>query len=146
MKYIIKKVLVIFVVSILLILTFAVSACGTDENGTYYPTVNEMAANLEKNGYNTQFTTGERNSEGKGYVVDSLKATKGDDYIYFYWIEDATHCKVYYDKLYELHPDCPNFVLIENDIKFGNIVYCGTADAINAAGIKVVKVNVDVKI
>ena len=141
-----KRIVVSILVCIVAILTFTLMACGNDNNGTYYPTVNEMAANLEKNAYRTQFVIGERNSEGQGYVVDSLDATKGDDYIYFYWIEDAAHCKVYYDKLQELHPDCANFVLIENDEKFGNIVYCGTTAAIEAAGIRVVKVDVDVKI
>ena len=141
-----KKVILSFVASICLILTFALAACNQDNSGTYYPTVNEMAANLEKKGYRTQFAIGERNAEGCGYVVDSLDATKDDDYIYFYWIEDATYCNVYYDKLQELHPDCPNFALIENDDIFGNIVYCGTNNAVKAAGIKVVKVDVNVKI
>lgn len=126
------------------LLFFGLTACKNKENGTYYPTVNEMSANLEKNGYLTQFAVGERDSEGQGYVVDSLNATKGNDYIYFYWIEDAAHCKVYYDKLKELYPDSPHFVLIENDEKFGNIVYCGTENAISAAGIRVVKVDVKV--
>lgn len=139
-----KKTLITVLVCLMAILTITLTACGDDKNGTYYPTVNEMSANLKKNGYLTQFAVGERNSEGQGYVVDSLNATKGDDYIYFYWIEDATHCKVYYDKLKELHPDSPHFVLIENDEKFGNIVYCGTENAINAAGIKVVEVKVKV--
>lgn len=137
-----KKVFISLLASILLILTFALSACGDYKNGTYYPTLNEMRTNLDKRGYRIEFAVGERNSEGSGYVVDYLIATKDDDYIYFYWIEDATHCKVYYDKLQELHPDCPNYVLIENDDKFGNIVYGGTDNAINASGIKLVKVKV----
>ena len=141
-----KKIVVSILVCIVAILTFTLMACVDDKGDTYYPTVNEMAANLENNGYRTQFVIGERNSEGQGYVVDSLDATKGDDYIYFYWIEDVAYCKVYYNKLQELHPDCSNFVLIENDEKFGNIVYCGTSAAVEAAGIRVVKVDVNVKI
>mgnify|MGYP006875315983 CR=1 FL=1 len=139
-----KKILITILACLMAVLTITLTACGDDKNGTYYPTVNEMSANLEKNGYLTQFAVGERNSEGQGYVVDCLNATKGDEYIYFYWIEDAAQCKVYYDKLKELHPDSPHFVLIENDEKFGNIVYCGTENAINAAGIKVVEVKVKV--
>lgn len=41
----------------------------------------------------------------------------------------------YYSLLEETHPDY-------NDEKFGNIVYCGTANAVNDSGIKVVKVKV----
>lgn len=139
-----KKVFISLLASILLILSFALCACGDDNNGTYYPTLNEMKSNLDKNGYKIDFAVGERNSEGDGYVVDSLFATKGDNYIFFYWIEDAAHCNVYYDKLQELHPDCPNYVSIENDEKFGNIVYCGTEQAIKDAGIKAVDVKVKV--
>ncbi len=44
-----------------------------------------------------------------------------------------------------MEKNCENYnslVKIENDEKFGNIVYCGTENAIDAAGIKVVKVKV----
>lgn len=139
-----KKILITILACLMAILTLTLTACGDDKNGTYYPTINEMSANLEKNGYLTQYAVGERNSEGRGYAVDSLNATNGDDYICFYWIEDATNCQVYYDKLKELYPDSSHFVLIENDEKFGNIVYCGTENAINAAGIKVAEVKVKV--
>lgn len=139
---IIKKVFVSILASILLILPFVLSACSNDGNGTYYPDVKEMAANLNNSGYLTQFATGERNSEGRDWVVDSLSATKGEDYIVFYRIEESAHCDIYCDKLRELHPDCPHYVTIENDEKFGNIVYCGTENAIKAAGIRVVKVKV----
>ena len=141
-----KKSFITVLICLMAILTFTLTACGDDNNGTYYPTLNEMKSNLDKNGYIIDYAIGERNSDGKGYVVDSLFATKGDDYIRFYWIEDSAHCKVYYDKLQESHPDCPHFVLIENDERFGNIVYCGTEKAVNDAGIKVVKVDVDVKV
>ena len=139
-----KKVLASLVASILLIFVFVISACEDDKNGTYYPTLEEMRINLENNGFLTNIAVGERNSEGSGYVVDSVSASKGEDYIIFYWIENSAHCEVYYNKLIELHPDCSNFVLIVNDEKFGNIVYSGTANAISAAGIKVV--NIDVKV
>lgn len=137
-----KKVLIGLMASILLILSFALCACG--ENETYYPTLDEMQSNLAQNGYRVEFAVGERNPEGGGYVVDSLFATKGDDYICFYWIEDAAHCNVYYDKLQELYPDCPKRALIENDEKFGNLVYGGTEKAIDDAGIIVVNVKVTV--
>lgn len=139
-----KKILITILACLMVILTLTLTACGDDKNGTYYPTINEMSVNLEKNGYLTQYAVGERNLEGRGYVVDSLNATNGDDYICFYWIENATNCQVYYDKLKELYPDSSHFVLIENDEKFGNIVYCGTENAINAAGIKVAEVKVKV--
>lgn len=136
-----KKYLTILA-CLITILTLTLAACGDDNNGTYYPTLNEMKSNLDKNGYTVNYVIGERNSEGNGYVVDSLFATKGDDYICFYWVEDSAHCNHYYGKLQEIHPDCINYVLIENDEKFGNIVYCGTENAIRASGIKVVKVKV----
>ncbi len=141
-----KKTFITVLICLMAIFTLTLTACGDDNSGTYYPTLNEMKSNLDKNGYTVDYAIGERDLEGNGYVVDSLFATKGDDYLCFYWVEDFAHCKVYYDKLQQLHPDSPHFVLIENDKKFGNIVYCGTEKAVNDAGIKVVKVDVDVKV
>ena len=135
-----KKAFVTILACLITILTLTLTACGNDNNGTYYPTLNEMKSNLDKKGYTVEYAIGERNSEGKDYVVDSLFARKGDDYIIFYWVEDSAHCNHYYDKLQELHPNCPNYVSIENDEKFGNIVYCGPENAIKASGIKIVEV------
>lgn len=131
-----KKTFLTILACIMTILTLTLTACGEDNNGIYYPTLDEMKSNLDKNGYTIDTAIGERNSEGNGWVVDSLFARKGDDYIYFYWVEDSAHCNHYYDKLQELEPDCPIYVQ-SRTIKFGNIVYCGTENAIYASGIKV---------
>lgn len=141
-----KKRSVSLILNILLMVILALSACSDNKNRTYYPSADEMKDNLKKNGYQTELSIGERTPEGDGYVSDSITATNGDDYICFYWIENAAHCKVYYNKLQELYPDCPVIVLIENDETFGNIVYCGTTNAINAAGIIAVKIDVIVEV
>lgn len=134
-----KKLLLSLVASILFVLTFALSACGDDKNGTYYPDITEMGKNLECAGYSVSYP---------GYVVGFqgkiLLADKEKDFIAFYWLENADDCDKYYNSLEEYYPDSEVLVKIKNDEKFGNIVYCGTSEAINAAGIKVVKVDVKI--
>lgn len=43
-----KKILITILACLMAILTLTLTACGDDKNGTYYPTINEMSANLEK--------------------------------------------------------------------------------------------------
>ncbi len=116
------------------------TACG-DENGTYYPESDEMKNNLENSGYTVVVTT-----DFDGKKCTYLSATKGSDYIYFYWIESDVDCEYFYNYLEESCADYNSLVQIENDKEFGNIVYCGTKKAVDSAGIRVVNVKVDVKI
>ena len=136
-----KKVLVSLFAGLTLVLAFALSACGDNKNRTYYPTNDEMKTNLEKEGYVVSITTDLGEKSGT-----YLEAKNGEDYIYFYWVDHAENCEYYYNRLEEKCFSDYTLVKIENDEKFGNIVYCGTENAINAAGIKVVKVDVDVKV
>lgn len=137
-----KKAMISLFVSLITVLSLALSACGSVGNGTYYPDKNEMSHNLTTNGYQT-YSTNILVGEGMGMF---LSATKGDDYIKFYWLDRADDCEFYYRVLEEDNPDCNVLVKIENDEKYGNLVYCGTTNAVNAAGIKVVKVDVNVKV
>lgn len=144
-----KKALILFVASILLVLAFAVSACSDDNGGTYYPTNEEMKNNLEEKEYTVEVY--ENINYHKFFIAISayydgtlIEAVKGDDYIYLFRLNNYEQCDAVYAIL---EANCTNYnslVKIENDEKFGNIVYCGTANAISAAGIKVV--NVDVKV
>lgn len=134
-----KKVFTSFLLGLIFVLTFALSACGNDKDETYYPSFNEMKNNLECSGYNIDTLTGIDND-----IVTTLSAYKENDYIVFYWIKNASDCQHYYNRCRELHSDCEVLVSIENDEKFGNIVYCGTENAVNTAGIKVVDVKVKV--
>lgn len=137
-----KKVLIGALISVLTFLTFALSACGEDNGGTYFPDRSEMSNNLVTNGYKT-YSTSVLVGRGTGTF---LSATKDEDYIKFYWLDDSGDCDYYYNLLEEDNPDYNVLVKIENDEKFGNLVYCGTENAVNAAGIRVVKVDVGVKV
>lgn len=134
-----KKIFVSLFASILLIFTLTLCACGDDKSGTYYPTNEEMKANLENGGYNVAVTIDLGDKNGT-----HLSATKENEYIEFYWLDNAADCDYFYKVLEEFYPDCHSLVQIENDAKFGNIVYCGTEDAVNVAGIKIVNVKVKV--
>lgn len=145
-----KKVFAGIVTSLLLILTFVLSACG-DGDGTYYPPNEEMKTNLENSGYVVtlyqDLTDNDGNRHG-GTLLFASKAREGEaeEYLYFYRFDNAASCEYYFDAL---ENNCKNYnslVIIENDEKFGNIVYCGTENAINTAGIKVVKTDVTVKV
>ena len=132
-----KKVFVTIMVCFMAILTFTLTACGDAENGTYYPTNGEMKTNLEKGGYNVTVTTDLGDKNGR-----YLSASKDNEYIEFYWLDNAEDCEYFYNLLEENHANYNSLVQIENDEKFGNIVYCGTENAIRISGIKVVKVKI----
>lgn len=126
---------VICSIVICLLCVCPMAGCG-ERDGTYYPPNDELQANLERNGYITCFTDSQ--SGWGGY------ATKGEDFLYFVRPIDG-QCDFYYET-YQNCKDYDVLVKIENDKTFGNIVYCGTTAAVEAAGIRVVKVDVTVKV
>ncbi|MCM1130668.1 MAG: hypothetical protein NC310_01355 [Roseburia sp.] len=135
--------------SILFVLTLALCACGDDKGGTYYPTNEEMQIKLANNGYEVEIC-GNINyheffvmfsSNIDGTLVEAVKDT---EYIYFFRLTDSWRCDIVYDILEEKCKNYNSLVKIENDEKFGNIVYCGTEQAIKDAGIKIVDVKVEV--
>lgn len=132
-----KKLFTAILVCILSVLALSLTACKGDNNGTYYPKSAEMKTNLENGGYTVTVTTDLGDKSGT-----HLSATKDNEYIYFYWLDNAEDCEYFYNILEENHTDYNSLVKIENDDKFGNIVYCGTENAVNTAGIKVVTVKV----
>lgn len=133
-----KKILAGLFACLLFVMTFGLTACGNDNDGTYYPPNDEIKANLTKAGYTTDLHDSQ---SGWGGV-----ALKGDDYIYFYRPNTEAMCENYYNSCEQSCKNYDALVKIVNDKKYGNIVYCGTTKAINDAGIKVVKVDVEVKV
>ena len=132
-----KKTFITILACIMFILTLTLTACNDDKNGTYYPQNEEMKTNLENGGYTVSVTTDLGDKNGT-----HLSATKGNEYIEFYWLDNAEDCEYFNILLEENHTNYNSLVKIENDEKFGNIVYCGTENAISISGIKVVKVKV----
>lgn len=142
-----KKAVASMLLGLLFILTlFSLSGC-VDKGGTYYPTNEEMKTDLENNGYTVEVYDDINHHE---FFVEfssiingtSVKAVKGNDYIYFFRPTDSWRCDTVYDTLKENCKNYNSLVKIENDEKFGNIVYCGTKQAIKDAGITVVDVKV----
>ncbi len=136
MKKEVKKLLVLILCLSALFLT----ACGKDGQGTYYPDVEEIENNLREEGY-TVTINDNINAE---YTGTELFAQKDDEFIVFYWLDEA-----------EAVDDCANliensgyrynkFVTLEDDSEFGNIVFCGTNKAVEDAGIVIVDVTVKV--
>lgn len=128
-----KKVVILFLAFILATTVVLLCSCG-DKDGTYYPNDKEMKTALEKSGYTVTVTS---TLGGNGGIY--LAAMKGKDYIHFYWLNDSSDCDYFYGVLEEYH-NYDSLVLIKDDEKFGNIVYCATEQTIKDAKIKVVKV------
>lgn len=144
-----KKILTSLFIGILSIITLVLSACSENQNGTYYPPNEEMKTNLENNGYVVTLyhdLSDKNNNHHDGTLLFASKSRENEqeEYLYFYRFKNANSCEYYYDSLEQNCKNYNSLVKIENDEKFGNIVYCGTTSAINAAGIKVVNVKVDV--
>lgn len=142
-----KKTFITIMACLMAIVALTLTACGDDKNGTYYPTNEEMKINLVKNGYDVEVCDDINYCEffvEFSSIVDGtlIKAVKDNDYIYFFRLTDSWRCDTVYNTLSEKCENYDSLVRIENDEKFGNIVYCGTTNAISASGIKVVKVKV----
>lgn len=146
-----KRTLACLLTIVLLAISLALSACGENsgENhgGTYYPTNEEMKKNLEKKGYHVKIYEDVNYQEffiaiSAYYPGTLVEAKKGENYLYFYRADTSDYCEGMYCILEESCSNPSSLVKIENDEAFGNIVYCGTASAIDAAGIRVVKVTV----
>lgn len=142
-----KKVFTSLLLGLFLVLTLALSACANDKNGTYYPSNEEMKINLENDSYfvesyHDDYAFDGENGDVIRWSADTIRAKKGAEYIQFCRVNMSEACDYYYNKLRKAYPDAEVFILIENDKSFGNIVYCGTENAVNAAGIKVINVKV----
>lgn len=141
-----KKTFITVLACLIAILTLTLTACD-NKSGTYYPTNEELKTNLESNNYTVEVYE-DINYHEFFVTFDSLvdgtliKAAKDNDYIYFFRLTDSWRCDMVYNILNEKCENYDLLVKIENDGKFGNIVYCGTENAISASGIKVVKVKV----
>lgn len=135
-----KKVFTSFLFGLLFVLTFALSACG-DQNGTYYPNNSEMKTNLEKCGYTVEISGNEYEHCGYTYLY---AYNENNEYIKFYWFDGASAVQHFEELLENENNNYDKLVGIQNDEKFGNIVYCGTEKAIDDAGIIIVDVKVNV--
>lgn len=133
-----KKYLMLFIFCILFV---TLVACSNSGQGTYYPDSSEMQKNLEDAGYQVSVTTKLDN----GYTGTYLSAMKADDYIEFYWLDEADNVDDISEQLKSKHGDYDKLVSMEDDSKFGSLVFCGTASAVDASGIVIVDVKVDVK-
>jgi predicted small lipoprotein YifL len=140
-----KKIFTGILLGMLFILTFALSAC-SDKGGTYYPSNEEMKTNLEKNGYVVTLEQDLTDSDGKRHNGTLISANKDSEsnYLYFYRFDNATSCEYFYNYLEQNCENYNSLVKIENDENYGNLVYCGTSQAIKDAGITVVDVKVKV--
>ncbi|MDE5562710.1 MAG: hypothetical protein K2J01_04100 [Clostridiales bacterium] len=142
-----KKAFITIMACLMAVVALTLTACDDGINGTYYPTNEEMKTNLENNGYTVEVCDDlnyHEFFETFSSIVDGtlIKAVKGNDYIYFVRVTESWRCDTVYKVLNEKCMNYDTLVKIENDEKFGNIVYCGTTKAIRAAGINVVKVSV----
>jgi predicted small lipoprotein YifL len=140
-----KKIFTSILLGLLFVLTFALSACG-DKGGTYYPTNEEMKTNLEKSGYVVTLEQDISDSDGNRHNGTLLSANNDSkvEYLYFYRFDNSTSCEYFYNYLEQKCEGYNSLVKIEDDENFGNLVYCGTAQAIKDAGITVVDVKVNI--
>lgn len=132
-----KKYISVIIISIL---SLMLAACTQNEQGTYYPNSIEMKENLENKGYTVSVT----NDFDKKYTGTYLLATKDNDFIEFYWLDEVEAADYFKKKTEEKHKKYDRCVSIENDSEFGTLVFCATNPASDAAGINIVDVKVNI--
>ena len=69
-----------------------------------------------------------------------LTAKKGSDFLAYYKLNSAEECDRLYDVVIGANPDADVSCKYTNDENFGNVIICGTKDALKTAGITIVKV------
>ncbi len=123
------------------IVALVLTGCGNDEeNGTYYPSCSEMQTNLEKSDYDVSV----ENISEDNYAGTHLYATKNNEYIDFYWLDDSKMIDEISGELERKHTNYDKFVSINDDSECGTLVFCGTELAVEDAGVKIVDVKVRV--
>lgn len=135
-----KKVFTSFLLGILFVLTFALSACD-NKNRTYYPDYSEMKSNLEKCDYTVEISGNVYEHCGYTYLY---AYNQNNEYIKFYWFDGASAVQHFKELLENENSDYNKLVGIQNDEKYGNLAFCGTEKAIDDAGIIIVEVKVKV--
>ena len=130
----------IVVLSLLIVTTMLFSACSSSKNGTYYPDSKEMQNNLEKENYQVQVQSVQTDEYSGTYLI----AENNDDYIEFYWLDESKDLNSIETNLKEKYSNYAKFVCLENDSKFGALVFCSTEKAMNDAGIEIVDVKVKI--
>ena len=130
-----KKYIAVFLIFLLCLLD---TACGKDEQGSYYPNCTKMYDNLEAAGYKVSLTSDINGEDTRTYLL----AVNGENYIIFYWLSNEKDVDVITSQLEKEYDDYDKFVSVQKDSKFGSFVFCGTSDAINASGITFVDVKV----
>lgn len=123
-----KKYMVLFITGALCL---ALAACG---KGTYFPSSDAMQKNLEAAGYTVAVTD---DLEG-GLAGTHLSAVKGGDYLEFYWLDNGGSVESLSHELKAAYPDHETFVSMEDDEKFGSLIFCGTSRAAADAKIEIV--------
>lgn len=129
-------------VLLLCCLCLAAAACGENSGGTYYPDSAEMEKNLQNAGYVVDVTE----ELGEDWPGTRLTAAKGSDFIKFYWLDDGGVVEDVTNALENEQDGYDKIVSIQEDAQFGSLVCCGTAAAMDDAGICIVHVKTDVKV
>ena len=134
-----KTILIILIMGIVVL---GITGCSKDkENGTYYPNASEMQNNLEK----LDYVVSVENNSDDNYIGTHLYATKNNDYIEFYWLDDSKFVDKISEELETKYSNYEKFVSIKDDNKFGTLIFCGTELAVEDSGVKIVDVKVKVK-
>lgn len=120
--------------SIMLIMSMILSACGQRGQGTYFPGSDEMKAKLEAKSYVVDI----QDTELGNSKVILLSAFKGDEFIGFYWLENGSAVDDAQSELEARYSGYSRLATMKNDRKFGNLAFCGTKQAIEDSGIVIV--------
>lgn len=119
------------VVSCIVCLMF--SGCSGNSVSVLCPDNETMRNRLEEQGYEVIVTE----PVEEGTTGTYLSAIKGDDYIEFYWLEDADDVENISDELKARHNDYSELNSMEDEIGEDSYVFCSTSDAMKSAGIGV---------
>ena len=127
-----KRILSTLCTASLLLLT----ACG--EKSSVIPDDSAMQTSLKDNKYTVTLSNG--NDDFNGTL---LSAISGSDYLKVYRFSSADECDLMYEAVANSNSNADMTYKYTNDAEFGNLIICGTKNAVKAAGIKIVEVKAE---
>lgn len=109
------------------------TGCGNKQS--VIPSQAELQSSLKANNYVAEIST----QDVDGSV---LSAKSGDNFLEVYRLNSAEECNRVYQVVSSANPNAEQLYQLTDDAEFGNVIICGTKEAVKQAGIKIVSVKV----
>lgn len=108
-------------------------SAGCGSKSSVIPDNGTIESNLRENKYTVSTST----QDMDGTMISAIS---GSENLTFLRLNSSEECNRLYDVVVNANPNAEVTYKYADDAEFGNVIICGTKDAVKAAGITIVKV------